>query len=127
MIKSFGDEVQNAVVDSAVGIAIFKLVDGEALGSYGTRMHAGSRVGCHSHSEGDEWYIILDGEGVIHLADVGGSCLSKQRKIPVKKGDIFVISPKTAHQLEAKTDLELLFLCPPSHLEKDRTSHGDLF
>nr|WP_172691658.1 hypothetical protein [Yersinia ruckeri] len=51
---------------------------------------------------GDEWFSMLDGEGVIYLADLVEGGLKNKRHYLVKKGDTFCISGNTAHQLHAK-------------------------
>ncbi|MNF04160.1 hypothetical protein D3C80_2036110 [compost metagenome] len=49
-----------------------------------------------------------------------------KRSLPVSKGSVFVIPESTAHQLEAKTQLDLIFMCPESHLKNDRVLLPDL-
>jgi quercetin dioxygenase-like cupin family protein len=126
MMKNFSEEIGAAKLDPAVGIAIATLSRGQQLTIFGTRMQAGKKVSCHSHSEGEEWYIILSGKGLIYLADEDKSTLTNQRSHFVTKGDVFCIHPHTAHQLVADTDLDLIFLCPESHLSTDRLMFGDL-
>jgi uncharacterized cupin superfamily protein len=89
-------------------------------------MDEGTKVSCHVHTQGDEWYSMLDGEGVIYLADLVDGGLKNKRHYPVKKGDTFCISGNTAHQLYAKTQLDFIFLCPDSHLGTDRIVLNDL-
>ncbi|WP_447883991.1 cupin domain-containing protein [Serratia fonticola] len=126
MMKNFSTELSTAKLDPAVGIAIATLANGHQLTSFGTRMQAGKKVSCHSHSEGEEWYIIMSGNGLIYLADEDKGTLTNQRSHFVTKGDVFCIHPHTAHQLVAGTDLDLIFLCPESHLSTDRLMFDDL-
>ncbi|WP_075180632.1 cupin domain-containing protein [Pantoea sp. 1.19] len=127
MIKGFYSEIANAGHDSSVGIRIAPLVPGRQLSSFGTRLEAGKRVGCHAHAHGDEWYIVLAGEGRIWLADVGpDGQLTNKRSHDLQAGDTFPIAEHTAHQLVATTQLDFIFLCPPSHLQDDRTLFADL-
>lgn len=126
MIKNFSVGIGSAKVDTAVGIAIAKLSEGQTLTSFGTRMFAGKKVSCHSHSNGDEWYIIISGEGKIFLADENKGVLSNHSSYAVTQGDVFCIHPHTAHQLVAHTTLDLIFLCPESHLSTDRLILEDL-
>lgn len=113
-------------LDPLVGISIASLAEGQELSSFGTRMEAGKKVSCHAHSKGEEWYFILAGEGDIFLADVDSGTLSNRREHKVNTGDIFCIQPNTAHQLRANSQLDLIFICPKSHLETDRVVFPDL-
>lgn len=126
MMKNFSAEIGAAKLDKAVGIAIATLAQGQNLTSFGTRMQAGKKVSCHSHSDGEEWYIILSGKGRIFLANEHKGTLSNQRTHFVTEGDVFCIHAHTAHQLLADTDLDLIFLCPESHLSTDRLMFDDL-
>ena len=126
MIKGFFCEIGKSVVDPVVGIGIAELARGENLRSFGTRMGEGKKVGCHAHSHGDEWYIILSGEGVIFLADTAGKDLVNKEQHLVKTGDVFCIPEGKAHQLKATSQLDLIFLCPESHLASDRTMFADM-
>jgi len=126
MMKNFSAEIGAAKLDTAAGIAIATLASGQQLTSFGTRMQAGKKVSCHSHSEGEEWYIILSGNGRIFLADEDKGTLTNQRAHFARKGDVFCIHPHTAHQLVADTDLDLIFLCSESHLSTDRLIFDDL-
>lgn len=125
-MKGFYDEIKEAIHDPIAGIRIAPLQKGAQLNSFGTRMDKGTKVTCHVHTQGDEWYSVLDGEGVIYLADYVEGNLINQRHFPVKKGDTFCISENTAHQLFAKTQLDFVFLCPNSHLGADRIVVADL-
>ncbi|ELB2794013.1 cupin domain-containing protein [Aeromonas dhakensis] len=126
MMKNFSTEIGAAKLDETVGIAIATLARGRNLTSFGTRMQAGKKVSCHSHSDGEEWYIILSGKGRIFLADEDKGTLSNQHTHFVTGGDVFCIHTHTAHQLLADTDLDLIFLCPESHLSTDRLMFDDL-
>ena len=127
MYSNFREKLSAGKFDASVGISIFELVKGKAVSSFGTRMEAGKKVGCHSHEHGDEWYIILNGNGTIYLGDVcDNGMIVNKREFPVTKGSVFVIPEKTAHQLKADTQLDLIFMCPASHLENDRCGHVDL-
>ncbi|MGG7668089.1 cupin domain-containing protein [Yersinia sp. J1] len=126
MIKAFSQEITKAVVDPVVGIGIAELAKGKALNSFGTRIAAGKKVGCHAHFHGEEWYIILAGEGRMYLGDVENQKLVNLRNHDVKQGDIFCIPLGTAHQLQAESQLDLIFLCPNSHLVTDRILFPDM-
>ncbi|MDN0112738.1 cupin domain-containing protein [Yersinia mollaretii] len=125
-MKGFYEEIGNAVYDPVAGIRIAPLQKGSELNSFGTRMDEGTKVSCHVHEHGDEWYSMLDGEGVIYLANFVDGQLLNKRNYAVKKGDTFCIPSNTAHQLYAKTQLDFIFLCPDSHLSSDRIVFEDL-
>lgn len=125
-MKGFYEEIESAVYDPLAGIRIAPLQKGAVMNSFGTRMDAGTKVSCHLHTNGDEWYSILDGEGEIYLADMVDGKLINKRHMPVRKGDTFCISQNTAHQLYAKSQLDFIFLCPDSHLGGDRFIQPDL-
>ena len=109
-----------------VGISIAQLTAGKNLISFGTRIEAKSKVSCHAHMAGEEWYIILSGAGIIHLADINNEEATNIRHFNVSAGDVFCIQPKIAHQLVATSQLDLLFLCPAEHLSTDRHIYPDL-
>lgn len=110
----------NAIEDPLVGISIITMFKKVGLQAYGAKVGQGERVGCHSHTKGEEWYIILSGEGTIWTADVIAGALKNKRLDTFAKGSVFCIYPDTAHQLAATTDVEFIFLCPESHITHDR-------
>ncbi|WP_261369261.1 cupin domain-containing protein [Yersinia mollaretii] len=68
---SFSDfNCNNAIADNTVGISITNMIKKEGLRAYGTQLARGRCVGCHSHTEDEEWYIIISGEGAIWTAEV---------------------------------------------------------
>jgi mannose-6-phosphate isomerase-like protein (cupin superfamily) len=118
--------IADAVKDDAVGISIGALIQGGSIDAYATVIEEGNKVGCHSHHKGEEWYIILAGEGTVFTSDVENGALQKVTGTPFSSGSIFRISAGTAHQLRADKQVKLIFLCPPSHLAQDRTVFSDL-
>lgn len=123
-ISDFNIDV--AEKDALAGISIAEMVIKDGLCAYGTSLANGRRVTCHSHSEGEEWYIILSGEGQIWTADTDNNQTVNKQVNTIKKGSTFCIYPGTAHQLIALTDLEFIFLCPTTHITSDRTFFDDL-
>ncbi|HDL7748634.1 TPA: cupin domain-containing protein [Yersinia enterocolitica] len=113
--------------DHVVGISIIEMFKKKGLQAYGTIIDQGKYVGCHSHTEGEEWYIILSGEGSIWTADVIEGILKNHREDKFSKGSVFCIYPNTAHQLTAKTTVEFVFLCPESHITDDRYMFENIF
>ncbi|WP_145523023.1 cupin domain-containing protein [Yersinia rohdei] len=116
----------NSIADNVVGISFTEMFNKGGLRAYGTKVEQGNRVGCHYHTEGEEWYIIISGEGAIWTADVIAGMLKNKRVDKFTKGTVFCIYPNTAHQLIASTDVEFVFLCPQSHLTYDRILFDDL-
>ncbi|MDC9623854.1 cupin domain-containing protein [Xenorhabdus bovienii] len=115
-----------ATKDDAVGISIKRIIEKDGLNAYATFISAGKKVGCHSHSQGDEWYIILSGDGEIWTGDVVDNEIINIKKEKFSKGCIFCIHQNTAHQLASHNDVELIFLCPKSHLSHDRVGFEDI-
>ena len=110
-----------AKTDENVGIAIAPLSSGKDFCLFSAEIKSGNKVGCHYHTAGEEVYSILSGEGIIYTAAVDdngqiGETLSRK----VSTGDNFTIDAGTAHQLKATSDLVLMFVCPPEHLDSDR-------
>ena len=110
-----------AKTDENVGIAIAPLSSGKDFCLFSAEIKEGNKVGCHYHTAGEEVYSILSGEGIIYTAVVDdngkiGETLSRK----VSTGDNFTIDAGTAHQLKATSDLVLMFVCPPEHLNSDR-------
>jgi quercetin dioxygenase-like cupin family protein len=105
--------------DLAVGIHIAKLLDGEGVSYYATRLMPGLRINRHYHSEGSETYLILEGSGLIHTWSPEEQGVRTRK---VHCGSIFDIPPNVAHQLEndSSEPLVLIFICKPSHLADDR-------
>lgn len=62
----------NAKTDPAVNLAISGLIQKQGMNAWGSEIKRGHRIGCHSHSVGEEWYIVLSGEEEIWTADVHG-------------------------------------------------------
>ncbi|SQA97913.1 Thermophilic glucose-6-phosphate isomerase and related metalloenzymes [Cedecea neteri] len=125
-MQNFYQGIENAVYDPVAGIRIARLQNGSEMNAFGTRMDKGAKVSSHVHTQGDEWYSILDGEGVIYLADWVGEVVQNRRHFPVRKGDVFCLQANTAHQIYAHTQLDLIFYCPDTHLGTDRTVLDDL-
>lgn len=121
MINFSEFHTDDALQDKAVGISIQPLIQGNDQHAYATVIESGKKVACHCHHEGDEWYIILSGEGAVFTADVKNGITGSVTETLFKRGSLFRISPDTAHQLYAYSRVELIFLCPPSHLTHDRT------
>lgn len=117
----------NSIADTNVGISITHLIKTEGMNAYATTIHAGEKIGCHAHNEGDEWYIILSGTGKIWTGDVIENHVSNIIVNDFSRGCVFCIGPKTAHQLVAIEHVELLFLCSASHLLGDRICFADLY
>ncbi|KGA45912.1 Uncharacterised protein [Yersinia frederiksenii] len=80
----------NAIEDNMVGIAFTEMFKKNGLRAYGTRVKQGKRVGCHSHVKGEEWYIIISGEGAIWTADVIAGTLKNKLSISSLKVLYFV-------------------------------------
>jgi oxalate decarboxylase/phosphoglucose isomerase-like protein (cupin superfamily) len=80
-----------------------------------------SQVGCHYHSQGDEDYAVVQGQGILFFGKVEGQQVMPEawRSIAVTTGDSFVIPEGFAHQLRrtGDEDLIILFGCPDSHLD----------
>jgi len=118
--------IERAEKDQLAGISITEMVIKNGLCAYGTSLAKGKRVTCHSHGEGEEWYIILSGRGTIWTGDSDNDTVKNTRSDPIKSGSVFCIYPGTAHQLIALTDMEFIFLCPPTHITTDRTFFDDI-
>ncbi|MGC1308011.1 MAG: cupin domain-containing protein [Phormidesmis sp.] len=94
-------------------------------GSYRTHVAAiPAQVSCHFHTEGDEDYAIVEGEGILFFGKTTNGKVNSQdwKSITVRAGDSFVIPEGYAHQL-CKTgakELTIVFGCPDSHLNYDR-------
>lgn len=107
-------------MDEAAGIRIATVLDDSTHAYYITDIAPGKSVNPHFHRNGDEVYIILGGNGVIHTWDAEDpSCVQSQA---IEGGSVFRISPGTVHQLEnnGTQPLVLLFACAPDHLGSDR-------
>ncbi|KMJ45203.1 cupin domain-containing protein [Xenorhabdus khoisanae] len=126
MIEFASFSTEDAIKDDAVGISVRQMIKKEGLNAYATVINAGKRVGCHNHSIGDEWYIILSGDGEIWTGEVLDNEVNNIQKRQFSQGDIFCIYPNTAHQLVAYENVKLIFLCPESHLSHDRTRFSDI-
>ncbi|AHM73477.1 cupin domain-containing protein [Yersinia hibernica] len=127
MIKFSNFNSHKIKEDLAVGISIIEMFKKEGLQAYGTTIDQGKYVGCHSHAEGEEWYIILSGQGSIWTADDIDGILTYYREDKFNKCSVFCIYPNTAHQLIAQTTVEFIFLCPESHITYDRHMFEDIF
>ncbi|REF26764.1 quercetin dioxygenase-like cupin family protein [Xenorhabdus cabanillasii] len=126
MIEFANFSTEDAIKDDAVGISVRHIIKKEGLNAYATFINAGKRVGCHNHSSGDEWYIILSGEGEIWTGEVLDNEVHDVQKKRFSQGCIFCIYPNTAHQLVAYENVKLIFLCPESHLSHDRVCFADI-
>jgi len=111
--------LQCCAYDASVGIKIARLAGDRQFASYLTVIDAGHAVKAHYHTQGDEHYHILEGEGEVMLKDVH----TLQEKILfVRQQQSFVVTANTWHQLKntGSEPLVLMFSCPESHLGTDR-------
>ena len=107
--------------DHNVGIAIAPLSTGKDFCLFSAEIKEGNKVGCHYHTQGEEVYSILSGNGVIYTAVVDDKGhVGEIASSHVSTGDNFTINAGTAHQLKATSNLVLMFVCPPEHLNSDR-------
>lgn len=127
MIKNLLAEMRHAKLDPSVGMKVVKLASGKSLTSFGIQMLSGAKVSYHSRSDGDEWYIILSGDGQVFLADENNGILTNHRTDFFSKGDVFCIPHRTVHQLIAHSPIEFILLSPDPHLEIDRIIFDDVF
>ncbi|TDR73622.1 cupin domain-containing protein [Paludibacterium purpuratum] len=110
--------------DLQAGIHIAALACCGALTFYLTDIPPHGSVNAHSHRQGDEIYLILNGEGCLYSQAQGTATLST----PLRAGDLLRIPSGHAHQLVnlGEQPLRLLFVCPNSHLSHDRIMHPNL-
>ena len=123
---SWKEALETAIPDPLVHISHAPIEGGNAE----NRNHVASipeQVGCHVHLAGDEGYAVVAGKGRLHWGEVvknsGGWDVKWEEPVDVNKGDSFVIPEGYAHQLQriGNKDLIIVFACPDTHLEKDRT------
>lgn len=130
VVRNWPDEIQNAPVDAAVNIQIAPLAGDNQMTMYATVLKPGSQVKAHVHHKGTELYHILSGTGEMytgHFNQVSGQVAWRQPSM-VKTGDVFAIDAGITHQLRntsSSEDLVLIFVCPPEHLQEDRTITTD--
>lgn len=55
----------------------------------------------HSHSDTDEAFVVLDGEMILELRD---------RQIPMRRGDMFVVPSGVEHRPVAESECQILLL-----------------
>jgi oxalate decarboxylase/phosphoglucose isomerase-like protein (cupin superfamily) len=122
-IVDWAEELSCASFDKKVGIQIATLLESKGKGTYITVIPPGSSVNPHYHTNGDEEYHIISGNGVVRLLPVEAKnkdfqLICKQ----VKSQNSFIIPPNVIHQLINNGDgpLTLIFSCPLSHLKEDR-------
>lgn len=114
--------LKNAKMDKKVGIKIVKLTGDEKCGMYVAEIAPGKSVRPHYHKKGVEIYQILKGQGVMNLGTIKNKKVTWQKSQKVKQDSCFSIYSRQVHQLtnNSKTKLDLLFVCPDSHMHDDR-------
>jgi len=123
-IKNIYKEISAGSKDSAVGISLAHLAGNDAFSLYCTEISANSRVGAHYHSNGTEFYQILEGEGYIYYGTPNVTkTINWKEPEKVKKGDFFMIEEGQVHQLHNTTEenLVVIFGCSKTHITTDRT------
>ena len=75
---------------SAIGITVIRLPAGKGY----TFMH--------QHKEQEEVYMVLDGNGIIHIDG---------DDIPLVKGDFINVFPQSKRALKANEDTDLIYIC----------------
>jgi mannose-6-phosphate isomerase-like protein (cupin superfamily) len=121
MIEFSNFSTDGATKDNSVGISIKHVIDKKGLNAYATLIGAGNKVVCHSHSQGEEWYIILSGDGEIWSGDVVDNEVTNIKKENFSKGCIFCIYQNTAHQLTARNESLSIILCNCHPIKGDRS------
>lgn len=112
--------LSEAVPDPAVGISLAHLVGDELFSYYVTQVPPQSKLTAHYHQEDDELYQVIEGKGLIWLADVKNNKICEHHEI--QAGDTFVVPALTVHQLvnPGTGPLIMMFGCPQSHITSDR-------
>ena len=129
MIKNLYTALLDALPDPAVGISLAHLAGDKLFSVYGTEISPRSRLTAHFHRQGEEFYQVIEGKGVMLLGDAEpNDSYSKGTTAEISKGDIFIIPALTVHQLinPGPDPLIMLFSCPQSHISTDRYLVGDL-
>ncbi len=114
--RQWKEALQKATPDEVVRIRHAAL-DGDAL----YRKHVAAipdRVGCHFHSQGNEDYAVVSGEGKLYWSKVEKIAdefhVHWEEPLHVQEGDSFIIPEGYAHQLKntGQDELVILFACP---------------
>ena len=88
--------------DDRVGISIAPLSSGSDFCLFSAEIKKGNKVGCHYHTEGDEIYSVLSGEGIIYTGSIDDDgnvddiCFR-----PVVAGDSFTVSSRHGSSAES--------------------------
>ena len=69
-IINLNEALAKAKKDDKVGISIAPLSSGDDFCLFSAKIRKGHKVGCHYHTEGDEIYSVLSGEGIIYTASI---------------------------------------------------------
>ncbi|MBV8048592.1 MAG: cupin domain-containing protein [Paludibacterium sp.] len=115
---------QRGVFDPEAGIPIAALTSCDALTFYLSDIPPQGTVHAHAHSQGDEVYLILSGQGCLYRQAPG----EERQSVSVAAGDLLRVPAEQVHQLVnlGEQPLRLLFVCRASHLSDDRVLHQDL-
>jgi mannose-6-phosphate isomerase-like protein (cupin superfamily) len=121
--KNIKTELQNAPLDKKAGIKLIKLTGDENISVYAAEIAPKTKLNPHFHSHGIETYQIFKGNGIMKIGKrTNNNTVEWIESINVQEGDCFCISEGSVHQLinASLETLQAIFLCPESHLGKDR-------
>lgn len=131
-IRNVNDILKHADSDSAAGIRLIKAAGEGMAAVYLAEIDPHTKLRSHHHTSGDEIYVILYGCGVMrtrnyhpaHDEHTASSVISTANTAitPVAADDVFTIKPGVIHSLDntGNTPMRALFVCPESHVGKDR-------
>ena len=122
-ITNIYEALKNAKKDEAVGIRSIRLSGDDNFALYAAEIDGLKRIGAHYHTEVNEIYQVVEGNGKMHIG-----VLTDENKVEwkepaiVKKGDCFTVKEGEVHQLEntSREKLIIIFAGPYSHISTDR-------
>ena len=122
-VKNFNSCLDETVKMDEEGCRIVALAKGAGSGLALEALAPKKMIAPHYHTEGDDFFAILSGEGLLYTAEFSEDRKTRVniKKTPLKAGDVYAIPPGVIHGIEntGNTDLCILNCAPPTHLTTD--------
>jgi len=123
IVNNLFERILAVAPDPEVGIKVGYLSGSEKFSLFGAEIGPQKVLSAHYHEEGEEIYLILDGEGVMRLGDLDADGkVIWDPPFRLTKGDCFTVGAGKVHCLCNNSDSNMVavFGCPKNHLSTDR-------
>ncbi|MBU0662789.1 cupin domain-containing protein [Candidatus Micrarchaeota archaeon] len=116
-VFNLSEQKEKVKIDADVGIGISKFISAENISAGTAVIDEGKQVNAHYHEQGEEVYLITEGEGQMYLGKPNTQGVVEwDAPVKVNEGDCFLVPRGRAHSLRNSGSGRLViafFSAPP--------------